>query len=76
VQTTKNKQEEVGRISISETQELVLSIVDQEKLDIRIWIKTDSYDGPTKRGVRFYLFDDNWPEFKKLMEKMDKVYEV
>jgi len=31
-----------------------------------------NYEGPTRRGVRFYLFDDNWPEFKKLMEKVDK----
>ncbi len=38
-------------------------------------MNTDTYTGPTKRGVRFYLFDDNWIEFKKLLKKVDKAYE-
>lgn len=70
----KNKQKEVGRLSLSETQKLVLSIIDQEKLDIRVWVKTDSYTGPTKRGIRLYWFDGIWERFKSLMEKADKVY--
>jgi len=49
--------------------------VDNEKLDLRIFLNTDGYEGPTKRGVRFYLFDDNWSESKKLIDKVDKVYE-
>lgn len=56
---------EIGRIKLSDTQDLVISIIDNEKLDLRIFLTTDSYEGPTKRGVRFYLFDDNWPEFRK-----------
>jgi len=70
-----NNQKEIGRIELSDSQELVLSIVDDEKLDIRIWIKTDDYSGPTKRGVRFFIEDGNWNEFKKLMDKADKVYQ-
>ncbi len=68
-------QKEIGRVKLNDTQDLVVSIVDNEKLDLRIFLNTDSYEGPTKRGVRFYLFDDNWPEFKKLIDKVDKVYE-
>ncbi len=65
----------LGRIKLSDTQDLVASLVDNEKLDLRIFIKTDSYTGATKRGIRFYLFDNNWIEFKKLIDKIDKAYE-
>jgi hypothetical protein len=71
----KNDQKEIGRIALSDNQELVITLVDNEKLDIRIWMKTDKYSGPTKRGVRFFIEDGNWPEFKKLIEKADKVYQ-
>ena len=66
---------EIGRIKLSDTQELVASLVDNEKLDLRVWIDTEEYKGPTKKGFRFYLFENNWDEFKKLIEKVDKVYE-
>lgn len=39
---------------------------------MRVWVETDKYQGPTKRGVRFYLFDGIWGEFKKLIKKVDK----
>lgn len=45
-----------------------------EILDLRIFVKTDSYTGATKRGVRFYLFDNNWIEFKQLINEVDKAY--
>jgi len=73
--TKEENQKEIGRIELSDTQELVVSIVDDEKLDLRIFVKTDSYTGPTKRGLRIYLFDGIWEEFKKLIEEVDKVYE-
>lgn len=71
----KNEQKEIGRIGLSDEQELVLSLVDNEKLDLRIWMKTDKYEGPTKRGVRFYIFDGNWEEFKELVDKADRIYQ-
>ena len=74
-QKNEQKQEEVGRIALSDNQELVVSIVDNEKADLRIYVKTDSYTGPTKRGLRFYLFDNIWEEFKDLIKKTDKIYE-
>ena len=51
------KQKEIGRIKLSESQDLVASVVDNEKLDLRIWTDTEKYKGFTKRGVRFYFFD-------------------
>lgn len=68
------EQKEIGRIKLSDAQDLVASLVDNEKLDLRIFVKSDSYTGATKRGFRFYLFDNNWTEFKKLIDKIDKAY--
>ncbi|HIH95969.1 MAG TPA: hypothetical protein HA348_00515 [Thermoplasmata archaeon] len=73
--TKQTEQKEIGRVKLGDTQDLVVSIVDDEKVDLRIFLNTDSYKGPTKRGVRFYMFDDNWPEFMKLMEKVDRKYQ-
>jgi hypothetical protein len=72
--TNQTEREEIGRIKLSDAQDLVASLVDNEKLDLRIFIKTDRYTGATKRGIRFYLFDNNWIEFKELINKVDKVY--
>jgi len=65
----------IERIKLSDAQDVVASLVDNEKLDLRIFIKSDSYTGATKRGFRFYLFDNNWTEFKKLIDKVDMIYE-
>lgn len=73
--TKSTEQKEIGRIPISDNSDLVASLVEKEKLDLRIFMNTEKYQGPTKRGVRFYLFDENWPEFKKLIDKIDKAYE-
>jgi len=66
------KQKEVAKIKLNDTSDLVATLVGNEKLDLRVFVSTDNYKGPTKRGVRFYLFDGIWPEFKKLVEKVDK----
>lgn len=68
-------QKEIGRIKLSDTQDLVVSIVNDEKLDIRTWVAMESYKGFARKGIRLYLFDGNWEQFKKLMEKVDKVYQ-
>lgn len=70
-----NNQKEIGRVKLSDNEELVVSLVNDEKLDLRIWVDTEKYKGPTKRGIRFYLFDGNWEEFKKLIDKADKTYQ-
>ena len=73
--TKQTEQKEIGRVKLSDTQELIVSIVDNERLDIRIWINTDSYKGFTRKGIRLWLFDGNWDEFKRLIDKVDKVYQ-
>jgi len=39
-------------------------------IDIREYIQTDDYSGPTKKGVRFHT--ENWDAFYTLMKKVDK----
>jgi len=68
-------QKEIGRIPLREGEDLVINLVDNEKLDLRVWMDTERYKGPTKRGVRFYLFDGNWEEFMGLVQKTNKIYE-
>lgn len=66
------KQKEITRVKLNDTSDLVASIINSEKLDLRVFLHTDKYTGPTKRGMRFYLWDGIWDEFKKLIEKVDK----
>ncbi len=68
-------QREIGRIKLSDTQELVATLVDNEKLDLRVFVDNKNYKGWTKQGLRFYLFDEIWEHSKELMEKVDKEYE-
>lgn len=68
------KQKEIGRVKLTDTQDFVASLVNDDKLDFRVFVKSDSYTGATKRGLRFYLFDEIWEEFKKLIERVDKAY--
>ena len=66
------QQKQIGRIRLSDYEDLVVTVVDDEKLDLRVFVNTDSYKAPTKRGLRFYLFDGIWEEFKKLVDKVDE----
>jgi len=68
-------QKELGRILLKEGENLVVNLVDNEKLDFRVWMDAEKYKGPTKRGVRFYLFDGNWEEFRKLIKVVNKEVE-
>ncbi len=74
MKANQTEQKEVGRLKLSDAQDLVASIIENEKLDLRIFVKSDNYTGATKRGFRFYIFDNNWTEFKKLIDKIDKAY--
>ena len=60
---------------LNDTQDLVASLVDDEKLDPRVFVESDSYTGATERRLRFYLHDEDWKESKKLIDKVNKVYE-
>lgn len=72
--TNQTEQKEVGSIRLSHTQDLVVSLIDNEKLDLMIFVKTDNYTGATKEGFRSYLFDNNWTEFEKLIDKIDEAH--
>ena len=74
MEVKQTEQKEIGRVKLSDTQDIVAFLVDGEKLDLRVFVKSDSYTGATKRGFRFHLRDDNWTDFKKLIEKVDKAY--
>lgn len=57
--TNQTEQEEIGRIKLSDAQDLVASLIDNEKLDLRIFVKSDSYTGAIKRGFRFYFLNNS-----------------
>lgn len=69
------EQKEIGRIRLTDARELVASLIDDEKLDLRIWVDSESYKGWTKQGLRFYLHEGNWDDFKKLIDKVDRAYQ-
>jgi len=69
------KQKEVARVRLNDHSDLVATIVDNQKLDLRVFVNTDSYQGPTKRDLWLYLFDRICEEFKKLVDKMDHEYQ-
>ncbi len=71
----RENRENKARIKLTDTRELVASLVDNEKLDLRVWVESDTYKGWTKQGFRLYLFDEIWSEFKKLIDKVDKTYQ-
>lgn len=75
MQKTEQKVKEIGKIKLKEDQQLVVNLIDGEKLDIRIWLNSERYSGPTKRGVRFYIHEGVWEEFYKLMGKADREYQ-
>ncbi len=66
------KERQIGEIGLGGDRHLVATLINREKIDFRLFLKTSRYSGPTKSGVRFYLFDGIWEEFKKLIEKVDK----
>lgn len=71
----RGQQKEIGKIKLSDNQELVITLVDNEKLDLRIFLKSDSYTGPTKRGIRFYIFDGVWEKVFELLKTFNKEFE-
>jgi len=62
-------------VTVSATDNLITPVIDNEKLDLIVPAKSDSYTRARKRGVRFYLFDDNWLESRRLIDKVDKEYQ-
>lgn len=71
----KGQKKEIGRVALREGEDLVIALVDEEKLDIRVWMDTERYKGPTKRGVRFYLFDGIWPKVFAVLKAFNKEFD-
>lgn len=72
----KTKQtKEIAKTKIAENQDLVITLVDNERLDIRVWLRSERYTGPTKQGVRFYIHEGVWEKFFEAMKKVDEEYQ-
>ena len=39
-------------------------------IDLREYIESEGYSGPTKKGLRFH--SENWEQFKKLVKEIDE----
>lgn len=70
----KYKEIKIGRVDLREGVNLIARVIDDKEIDLRVWMNTEEYKGPTKKGIRFNFFDGTWIQFKKLMEKVDKKY--
>jgi hypothetical protein len=44
-------------------------------IDIREWVETETYTGPTKKGIRFLAGDENWSNFVNIIDDMDEILE-
>ena len=75
MEVKQSEKKEIGRIELSDTRDLVATLVEGEKLDLRVYVKSKSHTGWTKQGLRIYLFEGIWEEFKKLIEKVDKEFD-
>jgi len=64
---------EVGRFKKSDQSEIIGKLTtwkDDLYIDLREYIESEGYTGPTKKGLRFH--SENWEEFKKLVQQMDE----
>ena len=70
-------QKEFARIELNPTDRLVISTNryrDKDYVDIRKFVESDNYTGPTKQGVRFST--DLLPEVVKSLSKVVKELKV
>ncbi|MBN2054860.1 transcriptional coactivator p15/PC4 family protein [bacterium] len=69
----KNEIKEIGTIKKRDDVEIRASVSkfrDEYYVDIREYIETPNYTGPTKKGLRFHV--ENWEDFRSLVEKIDQ----
>ena len=68
-----NKNFAVGSIPKKDGLEIQATLTEFKNeiyVDIREFMKSDDYEGPTKKGVRFH--SENWDAFFKLIKKLDQ----
>jgi len=62
---------EIGRFEKSEAVDVVVSTDEfrgEKGVDLREFVKTTKYSGPTKKGLRIPF--SKWPDFLKLMNEV------
>lgn len=67
------EQKDIGIIDKGANSKVVVSITTYRKqlyFDVREHIKTDTYDGPTKKGVRIRA--EQFKEFMEIMSELEK----
>ena len=70
-------QKEIARIELNATDRLVISTSEyrgKEYVDIRKFVESEAYSGPTKQGIRFST--DLLPEVLESLEKVAKGLDV
>lgn len=63
---------EIATIKIGDNADLVIKIINEDFIDIRKYVKSEKYSGPTKQGVRFFLYDDIFSKFMSAMSLVKK----
>ena len=69
----KDQSIEVGSFKKSDRSKIIGKLATWKNdlyIDLREYIESEDYTGPTKKGLRFH--SENWEEFKKLVDDMDK----
>jgi hypothetical protein len=64
---------QVGSIQKRDDIEIVASLArfrNDLYIDIREYVNSKTYQGPTRKGLRFH--HESWEAFKELIEKIDK----
>ena len=67
------ERKELGVIEKNQLSKIVISLSPyrgKQKFDLREHIKTEKYEGPTKKGVTLAV--EHFDEFKKIIEKLEK----
>ncbi|MBN1551460.1 transcriptional coactivator p15/PC4 family protein [bacterium] len=68
-----NKSEIIGTIPKKDNLQIRASLTSYRNemyIDIREYIESEEYNGPTKKGIRFHM--ENWEAFYDLVKKIDK----
>jgi hypothetical protein len=68
-----NKNISVGSIPKKDGLEIRATLTEYRNefyIDIREFMKSEDYEGPTKKGIRFH--SENWEEFYKMIKKLDQ----
>ncbi|MBN1879452.1 transcriptional coactivator p15/PC4 family protein [bacterium] len=68
-----NKNISVGSIPKKDGLEIRATLTEYRNefyIDIREFMKSEDYEGPTKKGIRFH--SENWDDFFKLIKKLDQ----